>query len=45
MIDDHPKNFGTFSGKKIIFTQPHNISAKDDTYHRVSAWKNVMEIL
>lgn len=45
MIDDHPKNLRTFDGKKIIFTQPHNICIKDDSYLRVSGWKEIMRIL
>ncbi|NDV82279.1 5'(3')-deoxyribonucleotidase [Bacteroides sp. 51] len=45
MIDDHPKNLGVFSGKKIIFTQPHNTCLRDNSYHRVSGWKDIMEIL
>jgi len=45
MIDDHPKNLELFGGKKIIFTQPHNIYIKDNSYQRVSGWKDIMTIL
>lgn len=45
MIDDHPKNLNTFDGKRIIFTQPHNIYIKENTYRRVSGWKEIMSIL
>ena len=45
MIDDHPKNLSTFDGKRIIFTQPHNVYIKDSTYQRVSGWDEIMRIL
>lgn len=45
MIDDHLKNLRTFGGKKVLFTQPHNMSVKDKMYQRVTGWKDIMEIL
>lgn len=45
MIDDHPKNLRTFEGKKIIFTQPHNIYIQDDNYQRVFEWKEIISNL
>ena len=45
MIDDHPKNLGTFEGRKLLFTQPHNIYIEDKNYQRVSNWKEIMQIL
>ena len=43
MIDDHPKNLSSFNGRKILFTQPHNIYVED--FERVSSWKEIMSIL
>lgn len=45
MIDDHPKNLNSFSGKKIIFTQPHNIQLTVLNCTRVSTWSEIMSIL
>lgn len=45
MIDDHPKNLSSFSGKRLLFTQPHNIYIKNNSYMRVSGWKEITEIL
>ncbi|MDD4976467.1 MAG: hypothetical protein PHY93_19075 [Bacteriovorax sp.] len=45
MIDDHPKNLDFFSGKKIIFTQPHNFYISKSDYQRVDNWKQLLEIL
>ncbi len=45
MIDDHPKNLSVFNGRKIIFSQPHNIFVAEPSFERVSGWKNIMEIL
>ncbi|MDR2921214.1 MAG: 5'(3')-deoxyribonucleotidase [Tannerella sp.] len=45
MIDDHPKNLQTFSGQKILFTQPHNVYVQEESYHRVFGWKDILEIL
>jgi 5'-nucleotidase len=45
MIDDHPKNLSTFKGKRIIFSQLHNVYVSDFSYERVSDWKKIMEIL
>ena len=44
MIDDHPKNLNCFTGKKILFTQPHNIYISRDNYHRVDNWKQIVEL-
>ncbi len=45
MIDDHPKNLDPFPGKKILFTQPHNIYVPDAAYHRVFSWEEIGKIL
>ncbi len=45
MIDDHPKNLSTFNGKRIMFSQLHNVHVADSSYERVSDWKRIMEIL
>jgi len=45
MIDDHPKNLITFEGRKILFTQPHNVYEQNKNYQRVSGWKEIMGIL
>lgn len=45
MIDDHLKNLRSFDGRKIMFTQPHNIYVQDNDYQRVSNWKEIMAIL
>ncbi len=44
MIDDHPKNLLTFSGKRILFPQPHNACIENDSFHKVSGWKEIMKI-
>ena len=45
MIDDHPKNLNFFTGRKILFTQPHNIYLGNDAYERVDTWKQLREKL
>lgn len=45
MIDDHLKNLDFFDGKKILFTQPHNILVQDNKYQRVNNWKEILNIL
>ncbi|MDR2917219.1 MAG: 5'(3')-deoxyribonucleotidase [Tannerella sp.] len=45
MIDDHIKNLGSFNGKKILFTQPHNVYVDDKTLHRVSGWNEIAQKL
>jgi 5'(3')-deoxyribonucleotidase len=45
MIDDHPKNLNFFPGRKILFTQPHNILLPNDSWERVDTWKQLLEIL
>lgn len=45
MIDDHPKNLSVFQGRKIIFTQPHNIYVHNDSFERASGWNNIRELL
>jgi len=44
MIDDHPKNLSKFEGKRVLFTQPHNVHIHDNSYHRVSNWRDIMNI-
>lgn len=45
MIDDHPKNLSKFNGKKIMFTQPHNVYNHNQDFQRVSGWIDIMNIL
>jgi len=45
MIDDHFKNLDTFSGKTILFSQPHNLNRDNGKHLRVSNWKEIEEIL
>ena len=45
MIDDHPKNLDFFAGRKILFTQPHNIYLTNNEYQRVDNWKEITGIL
>jgi len=45
MIDDHAKNLSFFDGRRILFTQPHNVYVQDDSFERVSTWKDIMNIL
>lgn len=45
MIDDHPKNLDFFSGRKILFTQPHNIFLSKEAYERVDTWEQIVEML
>jgi 5'(3')-deoxyribonucleotidase len=45
MIDDHPKNLDFFTGRKILFTQPHNIHLSNNEYQRVDNWKQLIGIL
>jgi 5'(3')-deoxyribonucleotidase len=45
MIDDHPKNLDYFAGRKILYTQPHNIYLTNVQYRRVDNWKQLVGIL
>jgi 5'(3')-deoxyribonucleotidase len=45
MIDDHPKNLNFFIGRKILFTQPHNIHLSNEEYARVDNWQQLTGIL
>lgn len=45
MIDDHPKNLDFFDGRRILFTQPHNITIQRDDYQRVNNWKDIYSLL
>lgn len=45
MIDDHLKNLRYFEGRKVLFSQPHNMCVQDQMYQRVTGWKDIMEIL
>lgn len=45
MIDDHPKNLNFFPGRKILFTQPHNILLSSDKWERVDQWPELLKIL
>jgi 5'-nucleotidase len=39
MIDDRTRNFSHFQGRKILYTQHHNIL--EQNYERVSNWKEI----
>ncbi|MDD4116101.1 MAG: 5'(3')-deoxyribonucleotidase [Massilibacteroides sp.] len=43
MIDDHFKNLSVFDGRRILFTQPHNMFIHDETLESVFNWKEVIE--
>ena len=45
MIDDHPKNLDFFTGRKILFTQPHNVLLSNKEYERTDNWAQILEIL
>ncbi len=45
MIDDHLKNLNFFNGRRILFSQPHNILIKDSNFERVNSWRQIMDIL
>ncbi len=43
MIDDRTRNFSHFQGRKILYTQHHNIY--EEHYERVTNWKEIEEKL
>ncbi|MDE3183445.1 MAG: 5'(3')-deoxyribonucleotidase [Bacteroidota bacterium] len=43
MIDDRTRNFSHFQGRKILYTQHHNIF--EENYERVSNWQEIEEKL
>ncbi|RTL61066.1 MAG: 5'(3')-deoxyribonucleotidase [Sphingobacteriales bacterium] len=45
MIDDHYRNLDHFTGRTILFTQPHNYGHDDKHHERVHSWKEVLEKL
>ncbi len=45
MIDDHPKNLDFFHGRKLLFTQPHNIHLAREGYERVDSWQQLTGML
>ena len=45
MVDDHPKNLRHFEGKRILFSQPHNLLVDDNSYHRVNNWTELVDLL
>ncbi|MGL5957580.1 MAG: 5' nucleotidase, NT5C type [Phocaeicola sp.] len=45
MLDDHPKNLDFFDGVRYLFTQPHNYFLKNESYHRVNSWSEIMNCL
>ena len=45
MIDDHPKNLYFFEGRRILFTQPHNVYIHDSSYERVFRWEDIVKTL
>jgi 5'-nucleotidase len=45
MIDDHLKNLDNFQGETIMFTQPHNILARNSRHTRVNSWAEIEKLL
>ncbi|MBI2731680.1 MAG: 5'(3')-deoxyribonucleotidase [Sphingobacteriales bacterium] len=45
MIDDHYKNLDHFTGRTILFTQPHNYGHDNKIHERVDDWKEIHRIL
>ena len=45
MIDDHFKNLDHFTGRTILFTQPHNILREAGRHQRVNTWYEIEKIL
>jgi 5'-nucleotidase len=45
MIDDHFKNLDSFSGRTILFTQPHNDGLPEKNHVRVHSWQEVLDLL
>jgi 5'-nucleotidase len=45
MIDDHFKNLDNFSGKTILFTQPHNMNLMHSGHRRVDSWAEIEKLL
>lgn len=43
LIDDRIKNFKDFSGRKLLFSSPHNLLINE--YERVNNWKEVAQKL
>ncbi|MGK6350490.1 5' nucleotidase, NT5C type [Parapedobacter sp. DT-150] len=43
MIDDRVRNLAHFSGRKLLFTSPHNLLITE--YERVNSWKEVADLL
>ena len=39
MIDDRPRNFIGFEGRKLLFTSPHNVNRTE--YERANTWDDV----
>lgn len=44
LIDDHPKNLATFTGERILLTQPYNLEA-DGQFHRANDWFDVLSYM
>lgn len=42
MINDHAKNLRFFEGRRILFTQPHNVYLHDNSFERVSSWREII---
>lgn len=45
MIDDHFKNLDHFTGRTILFTQPHNMLIRNSRHPRVSSWAEIEKLL
>jgi 5'(3')-deoxyribonucleotidase len=41
MIDDHFKNLDFFEGRRLLFSQPHNLRADDRGHERVDSWQQI----
>jgi 5'(3')-deoxyribonucleotidase len=45
MIDDHFKNLDGFSGKTLLYTQPHNFGFQEKGHVRVNSWDDILDLL
>ena len=45
MIDDHFKNLDHFSGKTLLFSQPHNLLKDPGRHQRVQDWGEIWDII
>ena len=45
MIDDHFKNLDSFTGRTLLFDQPHNQNSNDHSHERVCNWDEIIQLL